>query len=110
MRDRQQDRAGTIARYLAIFPVLHHYISKKEKRDWESKVRIEEVLREHPAYGSRSIATALFKNRKGIQRVMRRFGIKPYRRVGRKWRKKKHIQVIYPNLLLQMIPVYPNHV
>ena len=68
------------------------------------------VLREHPGYGSRSVATALSRNRKGIQRVMRRFGIKPYRRVGRKWRRKKKISVIYPNLLLHVIPAYQNHI
>lgn len=41
---------------------------------------------------------------------MRRFGIKPYRRRGRKWRRKKKIQIVYPNLLLTIIPLYPHHV
>lgn len=99
-----------LARSLGIARSSLYYVSKKEKRDWESKVRIEEVLREHHGYGSRSIATALSKNRKGIQRVMRRFGIRPYRRIGRKWRKKRKIQVIYPNLLFTTIPVYPHHI
>lgn len=67
-------------------------------------------MREHHGYGSRSIAVALSKNRKGIQRVMRRFGIKPYRRIGRKWRKKRKIRVIYPNLFFTTIPAYPHHV
>lgn len=87
-----------------------YYLPKKEKRDWTMKTQIEEALREHPSYGSRRIAITLRRNRKGIQRVMRKFGIKPYRRRGRKWRKKRKIQVIYPNLLLTTIPTYPHHI
>lgn len=74
------------------------------------KIRIEEVLREHPSYGSRRVADALLRNRKGIQRVMRKFGIRPYRRRGRKCRNKKKTRVVYPNLLHEVIPIYPHHV
>lgn len=41
---------------------------------------------------------------------MRLFGIKPYRRRGRKWKKIKKIKVIYPNLLLTEYPRYENHI
>ena len=41
---------------------------------------------------------------------MRRFGIRPYRRHGRKWHRKRKIQVICQNLLLAAIPAYPHHV
>lgn len=41
---------------------------------------------------------------------MRLFGIKPYRRRGRRWHRKKKIQVVYPNLLLTTIPAYPHHI
>ena len=41
---------------------------------------------------------------------MRKYGIKPYRRRGRKWRKKKPIFVVYPNLLLAAVPSYPHHI
>jgi transposase InsO family protein len=51
----------------------------------------------------------LKRNRKGIQRVMQRYGIRPYRRRGRKWRTKKATVVIYANLLMAK-PAYPNHV
>lgn len=86
-----------------------YYAPRKEKRDWELRAEIEKVLREHPAYGSRRIAITLRRNRKGMQRVMRHFGIRPYRRRGRKWHRKKSIQVIYPNVLLTTIPGYPHH-
>lgn len=87
-----------------------YYVSRKEEWDWRIKVQIETVLREHPSYGSRRIAISLSRNRKGIQRIMRRFGIRPYRRRGRRWRKHKKIKIVYQNLLLATIPAYPHHV
>lgn len=87
-----------------------YYHSKREARDWELKSRIEEALREHPSYGSRRIALTLKLNRKRIQRLMRKYGIRPYRRRGRKWRKHKKISVIYPNLLLITTPSYQHHI
>lgn len=87
-----------------------YYVNKKDKKDWTLKIRIESVLRDHHSYGSRRIADELNLNRKGVQRVMRKFGIKPYRRRGGKWRKIKRKEVIYPNLLQTIIPSYQNHI
>lgn len=41
---------------------------------------------------------------------MRLYGIKPYRRRGRKWQKTKKIRVMYPNLLLTNSPLYLHHI
>ena len=41
---------------------------------------------------------------------MKLYGIKAYRRRGRKYKNTKNIKVIYPNLLLTTIPSYPNHI
>jgi HTH-like domain len=90
-------RKTTLARSLGVSRSSLYYVPKKDKQDWLLKAEIETVLREHPSYGSRRIAIALSRNRKGIQRIMRRFGIRPYRRRGRKWQKKRKIPVIYPN-------------
>jgi putative transposase len=49
-------------------------------------------------------------NRKPVKRVMNIFGIKAYRRRGRKWKKTKNIKAIYPNLLLTEYPSYENHI
>jgi len=86
-----------------------YYVPKQRAKDWKLKVCIEEALREHPSYGSRRLAQALRRNRKPIRRVMRLFGIKPYRRRGKKYRKSKAIRT-FPNLLLQLCPSYPHHV
>lgn len=98
------------ARELGISRSTLYYRPKKPDKDWALKCRIEEVLREHPSYGSRRIALHLRLNRKGVQRVMGIFGIKPYRRRGRKYQKSANIKVIYPNLLLTTYPAYEGHI
>lgn len=40
---------------------------------------------------------------------MRIFGIKPHRRRGRKYQKSK-VKRTFPNLLLEVMPSYPNHI
>lgn len=87
-----------------------YYRPKQPDKDWQLKCRIEEVLRAHPSYGSRRIATHLTLNRKRVKRVMNIFGIKPYRRHGKKWKKTKKIKVKYQNLLLANFPQYENHI
>lgn len=48
-------------------------------------------------------------NKKRVARVMHLFGIKAYRRRGRKWRKPKKQVTFYPNLLREVTPSYPGH-
>jgi len=108
------DESGTSkalrARELSVYRGVFYYRPKKPDKDWGLKCRIEETLREHPSYGSRRIALHLKLNRKGVKRVMNIFGIKAYRRRGRKWKRTKNIKVIYPNLLLTEQPMYENHI
>ena len=109
MKKEKLSRAE-LARSLGVSRQSLYYVAKKEKCDWQLKVKIEETLRQHPSYGSRRLAIHLSLNRNGIQRVMRHFGIHPYRRRGRKYLVKKKIPVIYANLLFLTVPTYPNHV
>jgi putative transposase len=98
------------ARELGVSRSTLYYQPKKPDKDWQLKCRIEEVLREHPSYGSRRLALHLKLNRKRLQRVMQIFGIKPYRRRGKKFKKTKSVKVKYPNLLLTNYPQYENHI
>lgn len=98
------------ARELGVSRGTLYYREKKPDKDWELKCRIEEVLRVHPSYGSRRIAIHLRLNRKRVKRVMNLYGIKAYRRRGRKWKKTKHIKVQYPNLLMTTYPAYEGHI
>lgn len=101
---------SALAKILGIARSSLYYISLMEQKDWALKNQIEAMLREHHAYGSRNIAKALQMSRERARRVMRKFGIKPYRRRGRKWKKKQRISVIYSNLLATTMPQYPHHI
>ena len=110
MRETSQTLKTLLARELDVSRSTLYYHPLKPDRDWQLKCRIEEVLRGHPSYGSRRVAMHLEMNRKPVKRVMNLFGIKAYRRRGRKWKKTKNIKVIYPNLLLTTCPLYENHI
>jgi len=110
LKESNRTTKALLARELGVSLRSLYYRPKKPDRDWQLKCRVEEVLREHPSYGSRRIAIHLKMNRKPVKRVMNIFGIKAYRRRGRKWKKTKNIKVIYPNLLLTEYPSYENHI
>jgi putative transposase len=100
------------ARELGVCRSVFYYKPKKPDRDWSLKCRIEEVLRTPGchSYGSRRVAIHLKTNRKPVKRVMNLFGIKAYRRRGKKWKRTKNIKVIYPNILLTEYPSFENHI
>lgn len=79
-----------------------YYKPKQPAKDWHLKNQIEAVLKDNPSYGHRRLAAELHANKKRILRVMKLFGLKPYRRRGRKWRKAKDNGCVYPNLLQLM--------
>ena len=110
METQPTSNKSELARKLGVSRSSLYYQHKKEAQDWQLKAKMEEVLREHPSYGSRRLALHLKLNRKRLQRVMRRFGIKPYRRHGRKYLVTKRVPVIYANLLMTTVPSYSNHV
>ena len=98
------------ARALGISRSTLYYHKKQTAKDWQLKCQIEEVLRVHRSYGSPRIALILKRNHKPVERVMRLFGIKPYRRRGKKYLVKKRVPVIYANLLLYTFPQYRHHI
>jgi putative transposase len=102
----------SLAKSLGVSRSTLYYASRKEESDWEIKTEIEKALRKRGqrAYGSRRLADNLGYNRKRMQRIMRKYGIKPHRRRGSKYKKKKETKVIYPNMLFATMPVYPNHI
>lgn len=88
-----------------------YYQPRLPDKDWQLKIKIEAVLEEHKDYGYRRVAQALERNHKPVQRVMQKFGLKAYRRRGKKWRQQKKTAVAhYPNLLREVVPTYPGHI
>jgi transposase InsO family protein len=100
-----------LAKVLGVSRSLLYYQPKLKEKDWKMKQEIEKVLREFPSYGHKRLAIHLKVNKKRILRVMKLFGIKPYRRRGKKWRNiKKNPLIAYPNLLLLEFPKCLNQI
>lgn len=100
-----------LAKVLGVSRSLLYYRHKLKEKDWNLKQEIEKVLRKFPSYGHKRIARELMVNKKRVLRVMKIYGIKPYRRRGKKWRKsKKNPLAAFPNLLLTESPKYLNHI
>lgn len=90
-----------------------YYKHKRPLIDLEVKNQIEAVLVEHPAYGHKRIALTLKLNKKRILRVMKKYGIKPYRRRAKKRIKKNDLnkpETIYTNLLFEEQANRPNKI
>lgn len=111
MRDTSAVNKTLLAKELGVSRRSLYYQATKPAKDWILKCHIEEVLREFPSYGHKRLAIHLKLNKKRVRRVMRLFGIKPYRRRGRKPKRDKTLTAReYPNLLMVMPPTHPNHI
>ena len=78
-----------------------YYKSKKRLEDESIKTSIEKVWNDHPSYGHKRLATALNLNKKRILRVMKIYGLKPYRRHRKPFKRSgTSIYDKYPNLLV----------
>lgn len=107
----QSENKSAAAKELGIARSSLYYKARQPQKDWDLKIRIEEVLREHPGYGHKRLAIHLKVNKKRTLRVMKLYGIEPYRRRGKKWRKpKEKPENVAPNLLMETEPQYPNHI
>lgn len=101
-----------IAKELGISRQALYYQHKRPIIDEEIKRQIEAVLAEHKGYGHKRIAIELKLNKKRILRVMKKFGIKPYRRRGKKPNKKEDLGKAAErdsvNVYKLLCPVAPN--
>ena len=89
---------------------LYNQNTKLVKRDLVLRDQILKVIELNPSYGHRRVAIELMVGKNRVRRVMRLFGIKPYKRKAR-WSKKKdwrQPQSGYPNLIKGSCPVKPN--
>lgn len=87
----------------------HYYQHKQPAKDWQTKQLIETVLRDHPSYGHKRLAIHLGINKKRVLRVMKLFGIKPYRRTTPKVYKRPKDSV-FPNYLMSEEPLGPGDI
>jgi transposase InsO family protein len=99
-----------LAKSLGVSRASLYYEPTLSQKDWLLKIRIEQTLQDHPSYGHKRIGPALGIGKNRAKRVMKLFGIKPYRRRGRKPKKARDLGQIaapYQNWLL-LIP-FPEH-
>lgn len=107
---KQKFTKAALAKQMGISRASLYYVSKQFPKDWALRQEIEKVLEDHPSYGSPRVATALRVNEKRAARVMRLFGMKAYRRRGRKFKKSGVAKTVYPNLLQTYVPKGPGDV
>ena len=89
---------------------LYNHSTKQNGVDLALKDQILKVLELNPSYGHRRVALALGIGKKRARRVMKLYGIKPYKRKAR-WTKKKDYGKPpsgYPNLIKGSCPLKPN--
>jgi len=101
---------GVVTKFLGFSQSSFFYHPRLKTVDEILKDKILFTLSTNPAYGHRRIAIALGTGRKRIRRVMKLYGIKPYKRKGR-WRKrrdKRRPEAVYQNLIKGSFPINPN--
>lgn len=93
-----------LAKLLGVSRRSLYYVPKQECKDWQTKQMIERALRAHPSYGHKRLALYLGINKKRVLRVMKKFGIKPYRRTAKKRLQRKRLDSVIPNYLMTESP------
>lgn len=111
MQPQQKPLTKTaLAKKLGVSRSSLYYKHKQPAVDEEVKRQIESVLTNHPSYGHKRIAPELKLNKKRILRVMKKFGIKPYRRRAKKPIKKTDMNkppTAYMNVYKTLCPIAP---
>lgn len=113
MIKKQKGNKSKLARELGVSRSLIYYKYKRPKIDEEIKTLIEKVLETHKDYGHKRIVMELKLNRKRILRVMKKFGIKPYRRKAKFMIKKADLNkqpTQFGNLIKDLVIDHPNQV
>ncbi len=99
-----------LAKKLGVSRGALYYHHKRAVIDEKIKTLILGVLKTHKDYGHKRLALELCLNKKRILRVMKKFGIKPYRRrkMPRKPQDEGKQPTKYLNLVKNFCPIRPN--
>ncbi len=100
-----------LAKKLGVSRSSLYYKAKRDAHDEEMRKQILIVLGLHPSYGHKRIALEFGLNNKRIRRVMKKYGITPYRRRLKRLRKKedegKEVTK-WKNEIIGFCPIRPN--
>ena len=108
---KQRESKTELAKKLGVSRSSLYYHVKRDEQDEEMKQQILIVLGLNPGYGHKRIALEVGLNNKRIRRVMKKYGIKPYRRRAKSPRKKDDEgkeASIWKNEIIGFCPIRPN--
>ena len=108
---RERESKTGLAKKLGVSRSSLYYKAKKEEQDEEMKKQILIVLGINTSYGHKRIAIEFGLNNKRIRRVMKKYGIKPYRRRAKNLRKKDDEgkdATRWKNEVIGFCPIRPN--
>lgn len=108
---KKRESKTQLAKKLGVSRSSLYYQSKRDSIDEVIKEKIHEVLKKHKSYGHKRISMDLKLNKKRILRVMKKYGIKPYRRRVKAPRKKDDegkVVIKWKNQIINLCPIRPN--
>lgn len=111
LSEKKRESKTQLAKRLGISRSSLYYKAKRDVIDEELKKKINEVLAKNKSYGHKRIAIDLNLNKKSILRVMKKYGIKPYRRRAKAPRKKEDegkTVARWKNEIINLYPIKPN--
>lgn len=111
IEEKKRESKTQLAKKLGVCRSSLYYKAKRENLDEEMKKQILIVLGLNPSYGHKRIALEFKLNSKRILRVMRKYGIKPYRRRVKSPRKKDdELKAVtkWKNEIIGFCPIKPN--
>lgn len=111
VQEKKRESKTQLAKKLGIAHSSLYYKRKMDEVDEELKKQILVILGMHPSYGHKRIAPEFPLNKKRVLRVMKKYGIKPYRRRPKKPRKKDDEgkeAVKWKNEIINLCPIRPN--
>jgi putative transposase len=109
--EKKRESKTQLAKKLGVSRGSLYYTAKRDTLDGEMKQQILIVLGLHPSYGHKRIALEFGLNNKRIRRIMKKYGLKPYRRRTKKLRKKEDegkAIVKWKNEIIAFCPIRPN--
>lgn len=111
IEEKKRESKTELARKLGVCRSSLYYKAKREVLDEEMKKQILIVLGLNPSYGHKRIALEFKLNNKRMRRVMKKYGIKPYRRRAKTPRKKDdELKAVtkWKNEIIGFCPIKPN--
>jgi putative transposase len=111
IQEKKRESKTQLAKKLGVSRSSLYYKTKRGMYDEEMKKQIKIVLAIHPSYGHKRIALEFNLNKKRILRVMKKYGIKPYRMRAKKPRKKDDEgkqTTKWKNEIIGFCPIRPN--